>query len=635
MEREMAFHVDALARDYARDGLSDVDAQRAARRQFGDLTRLKERGHDERTIRLVEDVARDVRHGARSLWRSPSFSVTVILTLALGIGGNTAVFSVVDQLLLRPLPYPDGDQLVMVAESFGPDSRADVSPAKWLDWQRHSRTFRQFAAWQSRSFTMTGTGEPRRVNAQQVSSEFFPLLGVAPLLGRTISNDDDRPNGPRVAVLSYRTWQDELGGDPRAIGRTIQLDDRVYEIVGVMPPGFQFVQQDVEVWTASQLDRSRRWRDTTDGRFIQVVGRLAAGATIGRARSEMEGIARRLAATYPFNRNTSVIVTPLREVLTAESRTSVLVLFAGVGVLLAIACFNVANLLLARSASRQREIAIRASLGAGRWAIARSMLVESLLLAGVGGALGLGLARASLDALLAVAPANVLGVSELFIDRRVLIYAFGVSLATGATAGFAPAILFARRSMADALRTRGSKLGHAPRVRQGLVIVQVAMTVVLLCGAGVLVRTLIALDRAPTGFDPHDVLTMSVAVSPTRYTAERCREFYREAVTRVRALPGVESAAAGISLPVIGSPRGGTSFHELGTPERPSGERSTAVVVWSRPDTSTRFAFPCCVDESSRTRTTRIRWRDSSSTRRSPVPILQGAIRSPRRSLSG
>jgi hypothetical protein len=229
----------------------------------------------------------------------------------------------------------------------------------------------------------------------------------------------------------------------------------------------------------------------------------------------------------------------------------------------------------------------------------------------------------------------VLGVSELFIDRRVLIYAFGVSLATGATAGFAPAILFARRSMADALRTRGSKLGHAPRVRQGLVIVQVAMTVVLLCGAGVLVRTLIALDRAPTGFDPHDVLTMSVAVSPTRYTAERCREFYREAVTRVRALPGVESAAAGISLPVIGSPRGGTSFHELGTPERPSGERSTAVVVWSRPDTSTRFAFPCCVDESSRTRTTRIRWRDSSSTRRSPVPILQGAIRSPRRSLSG
>jgi predicted permease len=273
-----------------------------------------------------------------------------------------------------------------------------------------------------------------------------------------------------------------------------------------------------------------------------------------------------------------VIVTPLREVLTAESRTSVLVLFVGVGVLLAIACVNVANLLLARSASRQREIAIRASLGAGRWAIARSVLVESLLLAAAGGALGLGLARGSLDALLAAAPADMLGISELFIDRRVLIYAFGLSLATGLIAGLASTIVFARRSMADALRTRGSRAGHAPRVRQGLVVLQVAMTVVLLCGAGVLVRTLIALDRAPLGFDPHDVLTMSVAVSPARYTGEQCRELYREAVARVRALPGVETAAAGISLPMIGSPRGGTSFHELGTPERPANERPTTVV---------------------------------------------------------
>ena len=507
MEREMAFHVDSLARDYARDGLSEVDAQRAARRQFGNLTRLKERGHDERTMRLVEDVTRDVRHAARGLWRSPGFSLAVILTLALGIGGNTAVFSVVDQLLLRPLPYPDGDQLVMVEESVGANPHADVSPANWLDWQRESRTFRRFAAWRSWSFTLTGTGEPRRVNAQQVSSEFFPLLGVAPLLGRAISDEDDRPNGPRVAVLSYRAWQEQLGGDERAIGRTVQLDDRPYEIVGVMPAGFRFVQQDVDLWTASQLDRNRPWRET-EGRIIEVVGRLAAGATIGTARSELEGIARRLAATHAFNKNTSVTVTPLREVLTGQVRTSVLVLFAGVGVLLAIACFNVANMLMARSASRQREIAIRASLGAGRWAIARSVLVESLLLAGAGGVLGLGFARGSLDALLAVAPANMLGVSELFIDRRVLIYAFGLSLATGAIAGLAPTILFARRSMADALRTRGSKAGHAPRVRQALVVVQVAMTVVLLCGAGVLVRTLIALDRAHHGIRrtqrPHD-----------------------------------------------------------------------------------------------------------------------------------
>jgi putative ABC transport system permease protein len=537
MEREMAFHVDSLARDYVRDGLSEADAQRAARRRFG------------------------------------------ILTLALGIGGNTAVFSVVDQLLLRPLPYPEGDQLVMVEEAVGGNPHADVSPANWLDWQRESRTFQRFAAWRSWTFTLTGAGEPRRMHAQRVSSEFFPLLGVTPLLGRAISDEDDRPNGPRVAVLSYRAWHEQFGGDERAIGRTVQLDELPYEIVGVMPAGFRFVRQDVDVWTASQLDRNRPWRETRDGRFIEVVGRLASGATTGTARSELEGLARRLAATHAFNKNTSVTVTPLREVLTGQVRTSVLVLFGGVGVLLAIACFNVANMLMARTASRQREIAIRASLGAGRWAIARSVLVESLLLAGAGGVLGLGFARASLDALLAVAPTNVLGVSELFVDRRILIYAFGLSLATGAIAGLAPTILFARRSMADALRTRGSKAGHAPRVRQALVVVQVAMTVVLLCGAGVIVRTLIALDRAPMGFDAHNVLTMNVAVSPARCTpAERCRELYREAVTRVRALPGVESAAAGISVPMIGTPRGGTSFHELGTPERPVGERPSTVV---------------------------------------------------------
>jgi predicted permease len=584
MEREMAFHVDSLARDYARDGLSDVDAQRAARRQFGNLTRLKERGHDERTMRLAEDVARDVRHAARGLWRSPGFSLAVILTLALGIGGNTAVFSVVDQLLLRPLPYPDGDQLVMVEESTGLNSRADVSPANWLDWKRESRTFRRFAAWRPSAFTLTGTGEPRRVNAQMVSSEFFPLLDVAPLLGRTIADEDDRPNGPRVAVLSYRAWQDQLGGDRRAIGRTLQLDDRPYEIVGVMPAGFRFVREDVDLWTAYQLDRTRLWRETTDGRFIHVVGRLADGATIDTARLEMEGIARHLAATYAFNKNTSVAVTPLREVLTGQVRTSVLVLFAGVGVLLAIACVNVANMLLARSASRQREIAIRASLGAGRWAIARSVLLESLLLAGAGGALGLGLARWCLDALLAAAPANLLGVSALFIDRRVLIYAFGLSLATGAIAGLASTILFARRSMADALRTRGSEAGHAPRVRQALVVVQVAMTVVLLCGAGVLLRTLIALDRSPMGFDAHDILTMTVAISPARYPDERPRDFYREALTRLRALPGIESAAVAASLPMIGSPRGGTTFQELGAPERPARDRPHTVVRMVAPE---------------------------------------------------
>ena len=525
-------------------------------------------------------MTRDFGHAARSLRRSPGFSLAVILTLALGIGGNTAVFSVVDQLLLRPLPYPNGDQLVMVEESVGGgSSRADVNPGNWRDWQRESRTFRGFAAWVLAQFTLTGVGEPRIVNAQLVSWEFFPVLGVAPLLGRTLSAEDDRPGAPRVAVLSYRAWQEQFGGDRGAVGRTVQLNSSPFEIVGVMPAGFRFVQQDTDVWTAWQIDRNRSWREPTDGRMLHVVGRVTAGTTIDEARSEMAAIARGLAARYTFNRNTSVIVTPLREVLTGQVRASVLVLFAGVGVLLAIACFNVAGMLLARSASRHREIAIRASLGAGRWAIARALLVESLLLAVAGGGLGIVLARGTLDALLTMAPANLLGVSELFIDRRVVLYAFGVSLATGALAGLAPATLFARRSIADATRTRDSKAGHSPRVRQAFVVLQVAMTVVLLCGAGVLVRTLVGLTRAPLGFDARDVIAMRVAVSPVRYPDDRPRDFYRAAVARLRALPGIESAAVAASLPMIGTPRGGTRFRQLGDdPERPVRELPTTVV---------------------------------------------------------
>lgn len=578
IQREVAFHIAERADQLRAEGVPDDEARRRAQRQFGNLPLQTERTRHMNLAPALDAWLRDIRHAARSLRRTPGFALTVILTLAIGIGGNTAVFSVVDQLLLRPLPYANGDQLVMVDESTGRGSRADVSPANWLDWQREARTFQRFAAWQQSAFTLTGVGEPRRVSAQLVSSEFFPLLGVAPVLGRTISVDDDSPNAARVAVLSYRAWQDQFGGDRSIIGRTIRLDDRPFQVVGVMPAGFRFVREDVGLWTPSQLDRSRPWRDTTDGRFIHVVGRLADGATLDAARSEMEGLARRLAATYAFNKNTTVALTPLREVLTGQVRASVLVLFAGVSVLLAIACFNVANMLLARSASRQREIAIRASLGAGRWAIARSVLIESLLLAVSGGALGLLVARWSLDALLATAPTNLLGVSELLIDRRIVVYALVVSVATGAIVGLGSSILFARRSMSDALRTRGSKIGHAPHVRQALVVVQTAMTVVLLCGAGVLVRTLIALDRAPMGFDAHDVLTMRVAISPARYPNERPRDFYRDALTRLRAVPGVESAAVAASLPMIGTPRGGTSFHERGTPERPASERPHTVV---------------------------------------------------------
>jgi putative ABC transport system permease protein len=579
MDREMAFHIESLTREYQRAGSSRAEAERAALRRFGSVTRLKEQGHDVRSAGALEDIVRDVRHMGRGLRRSPGFAIAVILTLALGIGGNTAIFSIVDQLLLRPLPYPNGDQLLMIHESLGSVSVDvnSVSPANWLDWQRGSRTLRSLAAWRTASYTLTGVGEPTRVDAQLVSSEFFPLLGVEPRLGRTITERDDRPNAPLVAVLSYDLWERRFGASPTAIGRIVQFSDRPVEIVGVMPPGFRFVYPDTDVWTAFRLDRNERWREMA-GRFMNVVARLEPQTTFDAARTEMQGIARGLAATHEFNKHTSVKLVPLREELTGQVYSSLLVLYAAVGVLLSIACFNVANLLLARAASRRREIAIRTSLGAGRLAIVRQLLVESLLLAAAGGALGIALARWSLVVLVAFAPADLLRVPELFVDRRILLYACGVSLLTGLTVGLVPAVLVTRRSILSSLRASGSAVTQSHRVRQALVVGQVAMTVILLCGAGLLVQTVVALNRANSGVDAHDLLTMEVALPPVRYTPERRVLFYRQAVAALRALPGVTSAAAADSLAVIGMPRGRTVFHRLGTPELPLNERPYAVI---------------------------------------------------------
>jgi predicted permease len=588
MDQEMKFHLESITREYQQAGMTPADAERAARLRFGNVSRLKEQGHDVRTARMLEDLVRDARHMARGLRKSPGFTIAVVLTLALGIGGNTAIFSVVDQLLLRPLPYPDGDKLMMVHETIdrafgggaapatGP-TRASASPANWLDWQRDSKTFQTLAAWRTTAWTLTGVGEPSRLNVQLVSSEFFPLLAVRPLLGRTISAADDRPDAPRVVVLSHRLWQGRFGGDPAIAGRMIQLNDRPAEIIGVMPPGFRFIDPDNDVWSAYQLDRNRAWRET-DGRFIDVVGRLRPEATLAAAGAEMAGIAQRLAATHAFNKHTSVMLVPLREELTGKVQRSLVVLYGAVGVLLSIACFNVANLLLARAASRRREIAIRTSLGAGHSAIVRQQLVESLLLAVGGGVLGIVLATWSLKALVAFAPADLLRAPDLSVDIRVLLYTLGLSMLTGLIVGIVPALLVTRQSTLAAMRAGGQTLTHAPRIRQILLVCQVALTVVLLCGAGLLVRTLVALERTSAGFDKHDVLTMDVVLPSTRYAPERRVAFYRQAIDALRALPGVESAAAANSLMVVGSPRGGTAFHRRGTPELPLMELPAALI---------------------------------------------------------
>jgi putative ABC transport system permease protein len=578
MSREMAFHLESTTHALIGRGMSRKDAELEARRRFGSVLKQKEAGHEIKAGRIVENVLRDVRFMTRGLLRTPGFTLAVILTLALGIGANTAIFSIVDQLLLRPLPYPAGENLVMVYESRTNNSHNSVSPATWLDWQRDTRTLERVAAWAAgRAATLTGAGDATRLSVQAVSSEFFPLLGVAPFLGRTIDNDDDQPDAPEVAVISHRLWQTRFGADRSLVGRFIQLNEMPTQVVGVMPPQFRFVYQDIDVWMPLKLDRNAPWRER-GGRMISVVARVKAGIDLAAARADMDQIAMRLASMYEFNKNRAARIVPLREELTGQVEDSLVVLYIAVGVLLAIACFNIANLLIARAASRRQEIAVRTSLGAARGAIVRQLLVESMLLALAGGTLGIVLARSSLDAFVAFAPPQLLGVPEVTIDARVLLYVAGLSVLTGLVAGLAPSVIVARRSVIESLHAGTSRVTHAPRIRQLLVVGQVAMTVVLLCGAALLVRTVTALTSVNQGFEQQGLLTMQVALPGTRYPIERQVAFQQELLTAIRQLPGVESAGAADNLPVIGSPRSGTSFHRLSTPAVPRPQRPSATI---------------------------------------------------------
>ncbi len=397
------------------------------------------------------------------------------------------------------------------------------------------------------------------------------------MLGRIINENDDRPNAPAVAVISHHLWQTRFGGERNFVGRFIQLDDTPTQVVGVMPPGFRFVFHDIDVWVPLQLDRNAPWRET-GGRFINVVARVKKGTPLATARADMEQVARRLASLHEFNKNSTARLVPLREELTGQVEASLIVLYIAVGVLLAIACFNIANLLIARAASRRQEIAIRTSLGAERGAIVRQLLVESMLLALAGGTLGIVLARSSLDALVAFAPPGLLRGQELTIDARVLLYVAGLSVLTGLVAGLAPSVIVARRPIVESLHASSSRVTHSPRIRQLLVVGQVAMTVVLLCGAALLVRTVTALTSANHGFEQQGLLTMQVALPGTRYPIERQVAFQQELLTTIRELPGVDSAGAANGLPVIGAPRAGTRFHRYSTPVVPPTQMSSATI---------------------------------------------------------
>ena len=532
----------------------------------------------------MSNLVAELRLAARALLRRPAFSGIVVLTLALGLGANTAIFSVVNAVLLKPLPYPEPERLVMVWErnrDRDANERNVVSPANYLDWQRQSEVFESMAAGIDWHISLTGDGEPEELHVEYVTASFFPTLGGRAAIGRTFTTEEDAPNAPRVAVLSDALWRRRFGADRGIVGRSITLNGRPHTVVGIMPPGFRLegTAQEPQLWVPLGLDPALDYREAV-GRYLFSVARLKPGVSAERARSELATIASRLEQTYPrFNAGWGVNVVPLDEQVVGAVRRALLVLGGVVGFVLLIACANVANLQLAQAAARQREIAVRSALGASAWRLVRQLLGESVLLALAGGALGVLLAFWATAALGAIAPSAVPRMREVAIDGRALGFTTVLALLSALLFGIIPAIHVARSDLQETLKSGGrGAAGGRDRARAGLVVSQIAMSLVLLVGAGLMLKSFARLQRTDPGFDPERVLTARISLSGPRYRDDaRQVAFFRQVLERVSVIPGVEAAGAVNWLPLSGL-RSATSFFVEGRPIPGPGEEPSADV---------------------------------------------------------
>jgi predicted permease len=527
---------------------------------------------------LLLDLMQDLRYGLRMLARNPGFTIIAILALALGIGANSAIFSMVNTVLLRPLPYKNPDALVMVWDDqahlgFPKDT---PSPANFLDWREQNTVFEGMAALAEGSFNLTGVGEPERLDSRRVSANFFSLLGVEPQLGRGFAPEEDKP-GNRVVVLNYGMWQRRFGGDPAVIGRAINLNGQTYTVVGVMPPNFPAGRDQLWVPIAFPTDEAA----TRGAHYLEVIARLKPGVSLQQARAEMKTIAARLEKQYPeTNTRVGSVVTPLHEQVVGDIKPALLILLGAVGFVLLIACANVANLLLARAAVRQKEISLRLALGASRARLVRQFLTESVLLAAFGGGGGLLVSVAGIRALKKFIPDTVSQVQAINIDSKVLIFTLLVSLATGLIFGLAPAMQASSFDLNETLKEGGRDSGagvRGNRIRGLLVIAEVAVSFILLIGAGLLINSFFHLRTLNPGFRIDHLLTAKVELSDTRYPdAQRRIAFFVEVVGRVRELPGVQSAAAGGNLPFTYNGDSGYIAAE-GVPDPPPDQRPDVV----------------------------------------------------------
>ena len=516
----------------------------------------------------------DVRYAIRMLARSPAFTFIAVLTLGLAIGANTAIFSVVNAVLLRPLPYPHAEQVVRVFGTQPTLAEAPTSPANFLEWKTENQVFTHIATWNGQGFNLTGTDRPERIIGARVSSDLFQLLGVQPMLGRDFSAEEDRDGGERVAILSYEFWQRRFAGDPNAIRQTITLSDQTYTIIGVMPRGFAFPSTRAQVWTPVAFNAAER--ATRDTNYIDVVARLKPGVSLEQAQANMNAITQSQAQRYPqTNVGVGAKVVSLQEHMVGNVRPMLVVLLAAVGFVLLIACANVANLLLARAAARHREMAIRGALGASRSRVVRLLLTESVLLAIVGGAVGLLLAIWSLDLLVSLKPANLPRLAEIGVNRTVFLFTAAVSVFTGVLFGLAPAWQVSKSDLNEGLKEsgRGSDGPRRHRIRALLVVSEVALSIVLLIGAGLMIRSFARLLAVDPGFKPDHVLTAFVSLPVAKYSKhEEQVAFFDRLLERLRNAPGVSAAGVVTDIPLFGG--GSTGFDVDGRPPALPGQRA-------------------------------------------------------------
>jgi putative ABC transport system permease protein len=605
VDAELAFHLETRVDLLVSRGLTREAAEAQARREFGDLRAAREelaaidRGRvgRERRADWREGLLQDIRFATRALARRPSFLAVTVLTLALGIGANAAIFSVVDATLLKPLPYADPDRLVSIW------SEGAMMPGIFVQVRDGMRTADPIAGYSGGSaVSMTGASEPARLVQSDVTSRFFDVLGVRAALGRTFLDGEDQPGRDRIAVLGNALWQQRFGSDPQIVGRSIVVDGVTRTVVGVMPAGFHFPSPKIDFWVPVSLDPSpanigRYWGSSQ----LNVIGRLRPGIAVERAEQEAAVLVDRSRSSFPWRMSDEwgkgVRVIPLERKVVGDVGPMLLVLFGSVGVVLLIACVNVANLLLSRAAAREREMAIRASLGAGRARIVRQLLTESVILALLGGAVGLGVAAGGVRALLLLLPQGMPRVTEVGIDARVLVFTMLTALVTGVLFGLAPALRASQPTLQAALgatRNAGGTLARR-RLSESLVVAQIALGVVLVAGAGLLIKSFWRLHQVDVGFRADEVVAVDIPIpSFSSDTATRARAFFDAVLDEARAIPGVKSAAVASVLPFGGVGSMGSSFaSEIeASPTPPGGSAPMLVRTVVSPDYFKTMGIP-------------------------------------------